>query len=572
MTAIIVCVLGVIGSSALSVRREGEINSVEMMRLLCDNSSMTIETYLNSVEQSVDMVTRYALDEIDTVELVRGNAVGLQGTGAHLDERTRSESQQTELDAYLADYFEHVERLFRSVANRTNGVVSFYLRINPEISADAAGFHYSNIGRATYKKLLLPDLTSFDPDDVEHVGWYYIPLRQGEATWMEPYENYNLGIKMLSYVAPLYKAGTFIGVVGMDISYDTLVSLISDIRIYETGYAFLLNGESRFVYHPAQESGHEMAVDSVLDDRQISVLRNAAYNDEPLRYTYGGEEKQMFFSTLSNGMKLVVSAPVDEINATWRAMMMRIMIVSITSLILFTVISIYMVRRMTQPLLLLTEASERIAKGDYDVRLNYDGQDEVGKLTATFQHLVDHLNAYISDLNSRAYRDSLTSVHNRGAFAISERKLNDAINAAGSPEEAPRFGIIMLDCNDLKKINDTYGHEKGDVYLRESCSIVCRMFPHSPVFRMGGDEFAVLLQDEPYENRDALLANFDAAVAEHNKTAREAWEQISMAKGTAVYDPKLDADADSVLSRADELMYADKKRIKSARNAPDARA
>ncbi|MCR5825817.1 MAG: diguanylate cyclase [Oscillospiraceae bacterium] len=568
MMAIIVCVLGVGGSTAISVKREGDINSAEMMRLLCENNSMNIDTYLNSVQQSVNMVSRFALDEIEAVELVRGGAIGLQGTGVDLNGHSRSEEQQAELDAYLSNYYSRVEILFRSVANRTHGVVSFYLRINPEISKTSSGFLYSSIGRSTFKKLLLTDLSAYAPTDTEHVGWYFIPLERGEPTWIEPYENVNLGIKMLSYVVPLYKSGTFIGVVGMDISYDMMVSQISSIQIYDTGFAYLARPDGVVVYHPDLVQGSSLIEAGALSERDVALLNKSEHNDDPLLYDYQGEEWQMLFNTLANGMKLIVTAPVQEINASWTRLIGRIVAVSLLSMVAFLLIAIYTVRRMTEPLLQLTEASERIAEGNYDVRLEYNGRDEVGKLTATFRHLVDHLNVYISDLNSRAYQDSLTSVRNRGAFSIAARKLDDAIAAAKGQGEPPRFGVVMLDCNDLKKINDTYGHEKGDAYLRTSCALVCRMFPHSPVFRMGGDEFAVLLQDGSYDNREALLANFDYAVEEKNKTARERWERVSLAKGMAVYEPGTDKNTDCVLARADEKMYEDKKRMKSAGKTP----
>lgn len=565
MAAIIVCVVGIGGTSAVSVKKEGDRNSAEMMRLICDNSSMNIDAYLNSIEQSVDMVTRFALDEMDTVELVRGGVIGLQGTGVHLNANGRSEKQQEELDAYLKEYYARVETLFHSVANRTNGAVAFYLRINTEMSEESSGFLYSNSGRSTFKKLILTDISLYDPDDVEHVGWYYIPLQRGQASWIEPYENLNLGIKMLSYVAPLYKAGTFIGVLGMDIGYDTLVSQIEGIQVYDSGFAFLAREDGTVIYHPEIEMGRSLIEVGALTGDDIRLMRRERNNVEPMRYEMDGVEKQMLFNTLSNGMKLLVTAPVSEINASWLKLVARILVASIVSLVSFLLISIFMVRRMTEPLLRLTEASESLAEGNYKVRLDYEGRDEVGVLTEAFRHLVDHLNVYISDLNSRAYQDALTSVRNRGAFTIAARKLDDAIRTAATAEDQPRFALVMMDCNDLKKINDTYGHDKGDLYLRASCSIICRMFPHSPVFRMGGDEFAVLLRDVPFENRVALLSNFDDAVTAANQKAAHVWDRVSLAKGVAVYDPDRDKDVEAVLSRADSNMYEDKKRMKEAK-------
>ena len=125
----------------------------------------------------------------------------------------------------------------------------------------------------------------------------------------------------------------------------------------------------------------------------------------------------------------------------------------------------------------------------------------------------------------------------------------------------------MLDCNDLKKINDQYGHEKGDMYLKTACDLICRVFAHSPVFRMGGDEFAVILQKDDYENRKDLWKRFDIYADQINADAQEPWEQAHIAKGMAAYDPKQDLSVESVLQRADERMYEDKKRAKARRLA-----
>ena len=59
---------------------------------------------------------------------------------------------------------------------------------------------------------------------------------------------------------------------------------------------------------------------------------------------------------------------------------------------------------------------------------------------------------------------------------------------------APGFAITILDVNDLKKVNDNEGHKAGDQFIRDACRIICTTFKRSPVFRVGGDEFAVLSQ------------------------------------------------------------------------------
>jgi diguanylate cyclase (GGDEF)-like protein len=124
------------------------------------------------------------------------------------------------------------------------------------------------------------------------------------------------------------------------------------------------------------------------------------------------------------------------------------------------------------------------------------------------------------------------------------------------------FAVCIFDCNDLKSVNDVNGHDKGDIYLKETAAIICEVYKHSPVFRVGGDEFAALLLNRDYRNRDELLRLFDEKCAEKRKDARRAWEKVSVARGMAVYDPEEDESVNDVVRRADKLMYENKWNIK----------
>ena len=270
-------------------------------------------------------------------------------------------------------------------------------------------------------------------------------------------------------------------------------------------------------------------------------------------------------STLSNDLTLVITAPLEEINRTWTKLINAIIVAGAGILALFGLIMFVTMKHITEPLKRLTAASQRLADGDYDVKLTYTGRDEVGILTGAFQRLVDHLKIYIQDLNSKAYKDALTGVRNKGAFDISARQLDDQIRAADS-ERPIQFAVVMLDCNDLKKINDVHGHAMGDIYLQTACTLICNIFAHSPVFRMGGDEFAAILQGQDYINRDLLMREFDQRAEEINARAQNPWERVGLAKGMAVYDPAQDPATESVLERADRLMYENKKRMKVGRD------
>ena len=126
------------------------------------------------------------------------------------------------------------------------------------------------------------------------------------------------------------------------------------------------------------------------------------------------------------------------------------------------------------------------------------------------------------------------------------------------------YAIGVFDCDDLKSVNDQYGHDKGDLYLKAASRLICRVFQHSPVFRIGGDEFAVVLTGEDFQNRDQLVQQFNEAKKGAAASSENIWEQVHIALGIAVYDPEADSSVNDTARRADKIMYENKRAGKAA--------
>ena len=158
----------------------------------------------------------------------------------------------------------------------------------------------------------------------------------------------------------------------------------------------------------------------------------------------------------------------------------------------------------------------------------------------------------LAQAQSQANRDALTGVKNKHAYIDEEAKLNTRIT-----EHQPlEFAVAVFDINGLKHVNDTQGHQAGDQYLRQGCAIICEIFKHSPVFRVGGDEFAVIAQGQDYENLDSLLARLEAVNLENI-----AGGGTVVACGMAQF--RDDRSVAAVFERADVDMYENKKRLKA---------
>ena len=506
--------------SAIFIRRTESRKTDQLLLMLCKNGEKSLNYYFGSIQDSVERVASFVKEDL---------------------EGTRDEK--------LSEHMGRARDYFGMMASKTKGVLTYYYRIDPSVSSKEKGFWYINLSGDGFEEHEVTDITQYDVKDTSKLVWFTVPKQEGKSIWLPPYITDNLDVRVISYDAPVYYKGEFIGVVGIEVDYTTMAEEVDSIQFYDNGYAFLSGADGKLFYHPHIDvtdtsSGTEYEIPFSMDGESSIV-----------RYDYNGEKKEAAWVPLSNGMRLIVSVPESETKGDWLGLIMNISMGSVIVLVVASLFLMIYTIRITKPLEQLTEAAERVEKGNYDVALSYDEDDELGRLTRSFKKLSDNTKAYISDLNEQVFVDALTHVKNKGAFEKTVKELQEQIDDGAKPE----FAIGAFDCDNLKIINDKYGHDKGDAYLKAASETISRVFKHSPVFRTGGDEFAVILKKEDYLNREALGTQFDIVSETTNASAAEPWEYVCVSKGFAVFDPATDSTVIQVLQRADKLMYEDKR-------------
>ena len=153
-----------------------------------------------------------------------------------------------------------------------------------------------------------------------------------------------------------------------------------------------------------------------------------------------------------------------------------------------------------------------------------------------------------------AYTDPLTGVKSKRAYLEAIERIDKGVSD-GSIDE---FGVIVFDLKGLKTVNDTLGHEEGDRYIKEGSAIICGTFCHSPVFRIGGDEFVVILEGTDYLKRDILIAEFEELIEENQRSGK-----VVVSSGMDEFDLSCDTSFSSVFERADKKMYERKCYLKT---------
>jgi len=164
-------------------------------------------------------------------------------------------------------------------------------------------------------------------------------------------------------------------------------------------------------------------------------------------------------------------------------------------------------------------------------------------------------------LESKAYRDTLTGLQNRTAYYDYNQVINKKMD-----EGHADFSILMIDINFLKRMNDEYGHEQGNLYLQGAAELIKKHFGDEHLYRIGGDEFVIILEGKAQEGvEDRIRAFKDEITRLKEDDSLQPWEKVSAAVGIAKYVKGEYSEMEEVLRQADEAMYADKIAMKAVR-------
>ncbi|MBQ7479202.1 MAG: diguanylate cyclase [Selenomonadaceae bacterium] len=500
---LLAAVLGWGSSAAMSHLAESHADdSLHAMSVICRER---LNRTFFCVRQAVNGMKLQAVNGIESYERLAGDA------------------------AYRENYLKTMEKSFSAIAYGTDGSIAYYLRLVPEIAGTKGGF---SLGREDVRwEGALPSFVERDPidlalyssDDVRSVGWYYIPIRSKCATWIEPYVDPTAKSYVISYVAPIFVEGKLVGVIGMDIDFNFIIQELRRMSIYNYGYVYLMNRNGVVLYHRDRPQG-------------------SLFQPNP--------EFQEIEIYLANGMWLGIATPLSKVHDERNRILMHLVAAILIVAMLVSLGSIALASYAIHPLAGMTEAAKRIASGDLSVEISYESGNELGLLVRSIREMAAKLEVYV-------YRDKLTGLRNTAAYMSKGGEL-DAQKKVGS---GLSYGVVIFDVNFLKKVNDQYGHESGNVLLRHAAQVICKVFDHSPVYRIGGDEFAAILESQDYENREELLRTFDERIAQEHFEAAGDTLGVSVARGLAIYVQGMDFAA--VAKMADVAMYNHKAAIKA---------
>ena len=386
---IIVVILAFLITSTLRTNAILDDDSKDILSKTADYYANVIDDNFRSTEQSVGTIFNYANKRAETY--------------------TRFLEDENERNKYTYD----VSELGKSIAENTRGAMAVYLRYNPDDYGPISGFWYTiNIDDRSWQPSVPTDMSLYDRNDLEHVGWYYIPVATGKPMWMDPYYNANLGVDMISYIIPYYYKGYTVGIIGMDISMDLLKESVANVTVYETGRAFLIDKKGNVIYHEDYPDGINFPDLPESDQEYFTNVLNQRLNIPIVFSSRIGTKQKLILKELKNGMILGIYAPIQEINAPQQSLMGRQLFISVAILILGILITLVWVKTITSPIQRMTAVAENYANGDFSEKMGVQSKDEIGILSRSLETMSSSLQEQIkiADSANRAKSDFLANM------------------------------------------------------------------------------------------------------------------------------------------------------------------
>lgn len=456
LLSILVCIAVV----TLSI---GSLSILRCRKLLIDGAH-------NNLIQSVSVIgnnINTSLVKIETATTALSDAIS-----ATFDPTWVGSHQN--LEEYMLNVLEPLTHEF---SEKTDNVQGIYTYLNAELVKNLYGaWYYKNESGALEKWDMIGDRDSLEDyytanRDDDELGWYFIPVADQRSAWMEPYVDTDLNISMISYVSPVVRNNQVIGMAGIDLTFDDIKNQVNAMKLYKSGYSFLMNESNSFIVPPNWLGLDELVSKSERTSEEeneinLSTMENGAYKKlaETIslessgftEFTRGSEKFYLGYFKLINNQILCLSVPEKEVIEPVRNLTLLLILVAFIAFGLTFLLSVFLSNSITKPLIRVIEVIRRASSGHFTSVVGVKSKDEVGEAAKSF----NEMSTSVKDL-IRVAKSSAAAVKNGAGNLLSAMK--ESKDSLGEIETMSRE-IANAASQQAKEIDDgvTQIHYLGD--------------------------------------------------------------------------------------------------------------
>lgn len=428
------------------------------------------------VEEKLERQSKNAADHIEKVIIdIEATANGMATSTEMLIQEIES---MNDIMSDIPALKEELNLVTSNYASLFDINLDAYIFIDPELTNDQLVYSVTllNEDGTGYQTInqVADDLTSSDLNS-DSFSWYQEAKNSGEGVWSDVHADPNLGIDVVTYSVPVYVDGTFLGVIGTDVSFELVDAYVSSIEVYENGYAYMLTDDMFFLVHPSFTFEDNLGT---INEGALKGLTEtmAAEDNGVVYYDYNGVEKINGFAHLSNGWIVGVAPPLNEVLAPITGLTFSIIVAAAILFVVAFIIAFVLSRQISIPIISVTNTLKRISGLDLtenqaDERYN-DRKDEIGVMSRELNKMRNTLLVLIKSVKEQIETLNFDSENLQIATRESSQAINQvscAVNelAEGASSQSKSTDESKDKLNDLAR-NINHVSENSNVMLEAS--------------------------------------------------------------------------------------------------------
>lgn len=363
------------------------------------------------------------------------------------------------LDLNQPSTLKQLESVTKAYMQSTKGALSGYIMFDPNLTTKPVSAWVSSDNGS------LKVISNLEQSSADYAS-EYSDLSKSVGKWTDVYTDEILKKDMISYTLPIQSGSKTIGIVGFDIELAYFIDTIASIKLYDSGYAYMLKEDGTILYHPELTNGDNIG--SVEDGtfkpllEQIQSLKVGSYD-----YDYKGEDKFASFTQLPNGWYIVLAPKYEEMFKGLNAVTEAVFILLVVSVLLCVVIGLVISRSITKPVIRLRNALIKASSGDLISEIEVRGQDEIAEAGHQFNHMIHQMRQLVSEINDSCYtvsqatetinQISTTSASVFSEIASSMESVSEASNEQALGTEQLLSSSIRLG-DEIDAVDSTSAH------------------------------------------------------------------------------------------------------------------
>lgn len=398
--------------------------------LTAEKKKLELNNFFNSAENIVNEFQDYILTNLD-------------------EDRLLIDSE------YEQEYMTNLSKVMSSISAFQKGAVCTYFRMEMSKYGPTRGLFLTGEYQKTYVSIRTTDLSKYSPGDIEHVGWYYLPIWKKAPVWTPPYNNLSLRQKMISYSVPLYSNEKLLGVVGIDLSLAVIEDMVNSLQLENA--KGLLIGDQQNLIHLNTRYEQTKAVER---SAELSILMDKFNNpdNQPLqKFNWEGNSYYGTLTKLDNGMSYITAVSQKELLKPVYGQILSLLIAFVIVSILFSILLSFSFKKVITPIRIINKTTNRLARGELYIDIPYQSNNEIGTLANNIRLMTSQLKEYIEYIREQTEKERELK-----EAALTESQINAAASQAKSAFLANMSHEIRTPINAVLGMNEMILRESTD--------------------------------------------------------------------------------------------------------------